>query len=200
MSSPPTDPAEVRIRQEVKRELRTRLGAVRGALPRSACEVRSKRITDRVIELPSFARAATVLCFSSVRNEVRTRGIQDAAWRVGKRVALPRVVDEDLSLLEVRPNTELVAGAFGVPEPPRSSDPIEPGDVDLAMIPALAVDPRGYRIGYGGGYYDRLLPRLTKARSCALAFDFQLVAEVPELEFDAPVDIVVTDARVIHVD
>ena len=62
----------------------------------------------------------------------------------------------------------------------------------------MAVDPRGYRIGYGGGYYDRLLPQLDNARSCALAFDFQLIVEVPELPIDVPVDIVVTDERVIE--
>ena len=60
------------------------------------------------------------------------------------------------------------------------------------------MDPRGYRIGYGGGYYDRLLPQLTNACSCAVAFDFQLIVEVPELPIDVPVDIVVTDERVIE--
>ena len=63
---------------------------------------------------------------------------------------------------------------------------------------ALAVDPRGYRIGYGGGYYDRLLPQLQNALSCAVVYDFQLVAEVPELPFDVTVDLIVTDAQVIR--
>lgn len=66
------------------------------------------------------------------------------------------------------------------------------------MIPALAVDPRGYRIGYGGGYYDKLIPALHSARTCAVAYDFQLIAEVLELPFDVAVDLIVTDARVMR--
>ena len=86
-----------------------------------------------------------------------------------------------------------------IPEPARDAPRIEPGEIELALIPALAVDPRGYRIGYGGGYYDRLIPRLSKACTCALAYDFQLISEVPELHFDVAVELVVTDARVIRV-
>ena len=62
----------------------------------------------------------------------------------------------------------------------------------------MAVDSRGYRIGYGGGYYDRLIPRLKRACTCAVAYDFQLISEVPELPFDVAVNLVVTDARVIR--
>jgi 5-formyltetrahydrofolate cyclo-ligase len=116
----------------------------------------------------------------------------------GKRVALPRVVDDALVLHLVERDTELVEGAFSVPEPPRDAPRLQPSDVDFALIPALAVDPRGHRIGYGGGYYDRLLPALPTATTCALAYDFQLIAEVPAAPFDVAVDLIVTDARVIR--
>ncbi len=65
-------------------------------------------------------------------------------------------------------------------------------------FPRWRVDPRGYRIGYGGGYYDKLIPRLANACTCAVAYDFQLISEVPELPFDVAVDLVVTDERVIR--
>jgi 5-formyltetrahydrofolate cyclo-ligase len=85
-----------------------------------------------------------------------------------------------------------------VPEPAETATQIQPEDVDFALVPALAVDPRGYRIGYGGGYYDKLIPRLSEACTCVVAYDFQLISEVRELAFDVPVDLVVTDARVIR--
>jgi len=116
-----------------------------------------------------------------------------------KRVGLPRVVDDDLVLHLIDLETELEPGAFSVPEPPEHSAVLSPQEVDFALVPALAIDPRGHRIGYGGGYYDKLLPRLLGAKTCAVAYDFQLIAEVPELPFDRTVDLVVTDDRVLRI-
>ena len=190
--------AEVVLRQRAKLALRKQLRAVRAALPESACESRSKEIAHRVLQLPELRDAKTVLAFASIRNEVQTEPIIEALHRANKRVALPRVVDERLVLHLIAPDTELIEGAFSVPEPPTDAPIIEPADLEFAMVPALAVDPRGYRIGYGGGYYDKLLPSLPDACTCAIAYDFQLIPEVPELPFDATVDVIVTDARVIR--
>ncbi|MDH3199302.1 MAG: 5-formyltetrahydrofolate cyclo-ligase [Myxococcales bacterium] len=198
MSRRRTDTSEEQIRHQVKAELRKRMRSVRGALPVSACETRSAEIAKRVVGLEGFESAKTILAFSSIRCEVRTQAIMQAAWTAGKQVALPRVVENDLHLHRIGVDTELVEGAFGVPEPPEEAPRISTETVDFAIVPALAVDLRGYRIGYGGGYYDRLLPLLKNAQSCALAFDFQLIAEVPELPIDIPVDIVVTDQRVFE--
>ena len=172
---------------------------VRGALPESACEARSKAILQRIAALPELKNATTILSFASIRNEVRTRPIMESAWAAGKRVVLPRVLGEELCLHIVDSETALADGAYSVPEPPHDAETIEPTEIDFALVPALAVDPRGFRIGYGGGYYDELLPRLPNACTCALAYDFQLISEVPELPFDAAVDLVVTDERLIRV-
>ena len=190
--------AEHELRRRAKLSLRNQLRTVRAALPASACDARSAEIAKRVLALPELERATTVLAFASIRNEVRTRPIIEAMHSAGKRVVLPRVVEDGLVLHLVEPGDEFVDGAFSVPEPRREAPQIEPSEVEFALVPALAVDPRGYRIGYGGGYYDKLLPALRGARTCVLAYDFQLVAEVPELPFDAAVDLVVTDARVIR--
>jgi 5-formyltetrahydrofolate cyclo-ligase len=171
---------------------------VREALPDSACDARSAEIAKRLLALAELERAETVLAFASIRNEVRTQTSMQAAWAAGKRVALPRVVGDELQLHLVASDTVLVEGAFSVPEPPETATRVQPDEVDFALVPALAVDPRGYRIGYGGGYYDKLIPRLGHACTCALAYDFQLIAEVPDLPFDVAVDLVVTDERVIR--
>jgi 5-formyltetrahydrofolate cyclo-ligase len=190
--------AEIDLRHRAKQALRVRMRTVREALPKLSCDARSAEITKRLFALAEIERARTILAFASIRNEVRTRPSMEAAWASGKRVALPRVVGDELQLHIVDCETALVAGAFSVPEPPEEAPRIPPADVDFALVPALAVDPRGYRIGYGGGYYDKLIPRLENARTCALAYDFQLIAEVPELPFDIAVDLVVTDERVIR--
>ena len=198
MSADEPEHAETDLRHRAKQALRARMRTVREALPKLSCDARSAEITKRLFTLAEIERAKTILTFASIRNEVRTRSSMEAAWASGKRVALPRVVGDELQLHIVDSETVLVAGAFSVPEPPEEAPRIPPADVDFAMVPALAVDPRGYRIGYGGGYYDKLIPRLENARTCALAYDFQLIAEVPELPFDVAVDLVVTDERVIR--
>ena len=90
------------------------------------------------------------------------------------------------------------SGAMRVPEPPEDAARIEASEVDLVIVPALALDERGARIGYGAGYYDQLLPQLQRAVRIGVVFDFQLVAEVPETEGDERVDLVVTDERIIE--
>lgn len=198
MSIGEAEHAEAELRQRTKQALRKQMRAVRAALPASACDARSAAITKRLFTLPELDAASTLLAFASVRNEVRTGPSLKAAWAAGKRVALPRVVGDELCLQLITAETPLTEGPFAIPEPPESSARIEPDEVDFALVPALAVDPRGYRIGYGGGYYDRLIPQLSKACSCAVAYDFQLISEVPELPFDVEVDLVVTDERLIR--
>ncbi len=198
MSTRGSGDADAELRRRAKQALRRRMRAVRDTLPASACERRSAQIAERLAGLEELVAARTLLAFSSIRNEVKTRPSIEAAWSAGKRVALPRVVGDELELRLVEPDTALIEGAFSVPEPPDSAAPLAPSEVDFAWIPALAVDPRGYRIGYGGGYYDRLLPKLHDACVCVVAYDFQLISEVPEQPFDVKVDLVVTDERVIR--
>ncbi|MBW2510242.1 MAG: 5-formyltetrahydrofolate cyclo-ligase [Deltaproteobacteria bacterium] len=190
--------AEHELRRRAKLALRKQMRAVRATLPAAACEARSSEIAKRVLALPEIEAATIVLAFASIGNEVRTGPIIEGARRAGKRIALPRVVEDELFLHAVEPDTTLVEGAFGVPEPSKDAPSIRASDVEFALIPALAVDPDGYRIGYGGGYYDRLLPSLIRASTCTIAYDFQLITEVPKLPFDAAVDLIVTDARVIR--
>ena len=199
MSDNETEHAQSLLRQRAKLALRNRMRMVREAIPSSACEARSAEIAKRLLLLEEFDRASTVLAFAPIRNEVRTRSSMQAAWAAGKHVALPRVVEDELTLRRVDAQTVLIEGAFGVSEPPEDTPSVEASEVDFALVPALAVDPRGYRIGYGGGYYDRLIPQLRNARTCVVAYDFQLISEVPELPFDVAVDLVVTDERVIRV-
>jgi 5-formyltetrahydrofolate cyclo-ligase len=198
VSASETEHADRQLRQRAKQALRNQMRMVRGALPEATCELRSAEIRKRLFGIAELERAATVLAFASIGNEVHTRPIIEEAWSTGKRVALPRVQGEELCLHLIDSETSLAPGAFSVPEPAADCAGIAPAEIDFALIPALALDPRGYRIGYGGGYYDRLIPRLSNACTCGVAYDFQLISEVPDLPFDASVDLVITDSHLIR--
>lgn len=201
MTQYPSRAPEEALRAKVKSEIRYRVRQVRKALPAEARAERSGRIHERLFERPEWQRARTVLLFASMRTEVDTGPIERRARAEGKVVACPRMT-EDLKELDVRMWEEgVVPYAQGrlAPEPPPDAPPCPLDTIDLVVVPAVALDPRGARIGYGAGLYDRLLPRVPRAVRVAVAFDFQLVAEVPETEGDQRVHVVLTDQRTIEV-
>ena len=187
------------IRAGVKAEIRTRRRASRRALPPDARERRSHVIAQRVMSLDEWRDAATILAFVSKRTEVQTGSLVEHAWRAGKRVATTRVSPEgdDLTLHLWASGDELEDSGMRFRQPLASAERVAEESVDLVLVPALAVDERGHRIGYGKGFYDRLLPRLTSALRVALVFDFERVAEVPDRAGDEPVDVIVTDEHVV---
>jgi 5-formyltetrahydrofolate cyclo-ligase len=135
-------------------------------------------VTAAIQDAPEWRRAGSVLLYRSVAPEFSTVGLANGAWRLGKRVLFPRVAGDGLGLHEVRGWQELRPGAFGIPEPIAACPEVLPVEAELAIIPALAWDRAGRRLGRGGGHYDRLLPRLEGLR-WGVGFDVQLVEEVP---------------------
>jgi 5-formyltetrahydrofolate cyclo-ligase len=197
--SDPTPEQELGLRAGMKAELRTRMRAIRGAIPKAARAARAAAITERLLALPAFESAGMVAVFDALRAEVDLRAFDEKCVERGKTLCLPRVDFDagELVLHRWAPGEPLIEGAYGVHEPPATAEVIDPAAVDLVICPALAVDARGHRIGYGGGYYDRLLARAPQAFACAVAFDFQLIAEAPAMPGDVAVGALVTDARVM---
>lgn len=194
------DSPDDQLRDGMKAEIRQRRRSVRRAMPHEARLARSSAICRRIIELPEWESARTVLAFVSMRTEVQTQEAVEAARAAGKRVAAPRMAPDftDLEVVEWRAEDTLEESGQMFLQPPPSAPYVPYDEIDLVIVPALAADERGYRIGYGKGYYDRLLPKLPRALRAAVIFDFELVAEVPERPYDAPVDVVVTDARTLR--
>jgi 5-formyltetrahydrofolate cyclo-ligase len=192
------DATLARLRGHAKRELRTRMRAVRRVLPRSACELRTSAATTRLLELPEFARARCVLGFHAIHKELDPAALLARAAELGKRVALPRVHDSGLSLHLYQPGDVLEESGFGTLDPSPDAPLVEPTEVDLVLVPGLAFDARGHRIGYGRAFYDRLLPTLLGAFRVGVAYDFQVLPELPNEEHDVPVHCVVSDARVLR--
>lgn len=196
----PSPAEEALLRARIKQEIRTRRLAVRKALPREARWQRSEAICERLTALPEWSAAGTVLAFVSMRTEVQTAPAVERAWAEGKRVATTRMnpTFDDVELRTWCHGDELEESGMMFMQP-LSTTPVVPEDeVDLVIVPALAVDARGHRIGFGKGFYDRLLPRLARAVRVAVVFDFEIIAEVPERAGDERVDVIVTDAQLIR--
>lgn len=195
------DDPELPLKVRLKRELRRRRVPLRQAMKASSRQDRSRLIGERVTQLPVWSQAKCVLAFVSMPSEVQTQPLVDAARKAGKQVCAPVLApgSPDLSLSVWDPDADLVESPLGFRMPPPSAPTVADTQVDLVLVPALAIDQSGYRLGYGKGYYDRLLPRLSRAFRVGLVFDFELMTELPRTPWDVPVHAVVTDTRTLRV-
>lgn len=203
---PPFKATEVaELAEAAKQELRKRMRAVRAAHPAEALLLRSQRLVTLASALPEFQAAGSVALFFPLleRKEVDLRGLDAEARRRGKRVYYPFLEqrgDTLVSGLRLTASLDDLAQR-GQPfhEPPPQAAQAARGDVDLIFVPALAVAPSGHRLGYGAGFYDSLLPDVRPpARALVVAYDFQLLVELPTLPHDVACDAVVTDARTLN--
>jgi len=174
---------------------------LRASLPPEARQARSEAIAAALVALDAWQTAGTVALFASLSDEVDTGPLLAAARATGKRVVLPVVPEAPGPLVwRLAVDAEGVAtpretNAWGIDEPDATAPTVDPGEIDLVVVPALVVDPRGHRVGYGRAYYDQSLPTLTRALRVVVGYEFQLLAEVPAEAHDVPGDHVVTDQR-----
>jgi 5-formyltetrahydrofolate cyclo-ligase len=200
---PPFDASQVsQLTEAAKVQLRKRMRALRTAHPAEALKIRSRAVVERALTLPAFAAARGVALFFPMedRKEIDLRELDAEARRHGKRVYYPFLEqrgDALVSGLRLSASLdELAERGQRFLEPPPDALEAARGDVDLVFVPALAVAPSGHRLGYGAGFYDSLLPDVCPpAKAIAVAYDFQLLVEVPILPHDVACDFVLTDAR-----
>lgn len=181
--------------------LRQRVYELRESMDDSEVVARSRLIIDQLVSLPEYRRAATIMPYASFRNEVGTSSLIESALAAGKTVVLPVTIRKPrgLSVRKITSLDQLVAGAYGILEPPDDADSVSPACIDLVIVPGIAFDREGNRLGYGAGYYDTFLSELGKTTICvALAFDAQIVDHIPTHSGDRPVRIVVTESRIIR--
>jgi len=191
--------AELALRARAKQELRKRMRDLRRVLPSEACATRSAAICERLQALPELGRASVVVGYVAFRKEADPTAVLRSAEAAGKLVGLPRVQpDGTLELHRYASGDALVENGYGITEPDEHAARIAPERVSLVIVPTLAVDATGHRIGYGQGFYDRLLPRLSAAFKVAIAYDFQLLAETPNMPGDVAVDCVITDKQALR--
>ena len=181
----------------LKNELRARAHASRRGQPDK--EKVSGTICRRYAQLPEYQAADTVMCYVHVRDEVRTYQFLETAVGRDKRIVIPYCVADDLKLFILEDMNELTAGHFGILEPDerlrsRQQKHLEPEQLDLVMVPGVAFDTSGGRLGHGRGYYDRLLVDVRPdTRLAALAFECQLFPKIPMGPRDVYMDLVITE-------
>lgn len=183
--------------KRAKRRLRREILERRDVIADGDRVARGARAVERLLALPEVIAARAVMAFWSFGSEVATDPLIGALHERGATVALPRIEDGDLVAIGFAPGDPTRTTSFGAREP-LGDDAIPPAELDVVVVPGVAFDVRGRRVGYGAGYYDRFLRR-TDAFTVGLGFDLQVVdGDVPAGAFDLPIDAVVTEERTIR--
>ncbi|HJV65544.1 MAG TPA: 5-formyltetrahydrofolate cyclo-ligase [Geomonas sp.] len=181
-----------------KGTLRTVTLAKRRALAPEQVAQKSLALQKRFLELPEFQQARTVALYAPVHGEVDTAFLAAEALGAGKTVLYPAVTGDDLEFRRARSLAELVPGRFRIPEP--AGEPCRIAEADIIVVPGVAFDCCGRRIGYGKGYYDRSLHLLEgSGKLVGFCYDFQLVEEIAGEPHDVTMDLIVTELRVVRV-
>ena len=158
---------------------------------------KSLQILERFRQLSAYKDASLLLAYVDAKREVETRLLMRCAWDDGKKVAVPRVDgDGIMHFYYLRSLKDLEPGAFGIMEPRADCRICEPEE-GLLLMPGVAFDEQGHRVGYGGGYYDRYLEKHPHLIHIALAFEFQIFPEVPSEKHDICPDLIVTENRIL---
>lgn len=182
-----------------KHDARLRGRTARQGVPAEDRPLLAAAAAERLLALPEITAARTVLAYSATPEEIDPARAVAALRERGVIVALPRVTGpERLTLHRADDERALVEGPFGLLEPSEDSPAVAPEDIDVAIVPGVAFDGMCRRIGHGGGYYDRLLGMMGRALTVGLAFDGQVLAEVPCEEHDVRVDVLVTPTRTLR--
>ena len=191
-----TDPSD-RLKR-AKRTLRRAVIARRDAVPETERAAWSLAIAERVDGHPETRRARSAMLFWSFGSEVDTAPLIERVVAEGKAVALPRIEGSDIEPVAFVPGHPTTETSFGAMEPAEGRV-LDPSELDVIVVPGVAFDRAGNRLGFGAGYYDRFLPR-TRADVAAVAIGFalQVVPEVPAGRTDRRVDAIVTEAEVIR--
>jgi len=189
--------------QEKKRQIRDDISKILKELSENDIKKKTKQIHDRLFEFANFMEAKIPLLYVNFGSEVSTWDIIKRAYRYNKVVVLPLFGKEKYNVKMMKidnPDTDLIPGAKDILEPnPEKCQSVPMNCIDIALIPSVALDEKGGRIGSGDGYYDRLIPKLPiTARKVALAMEYQIIQQVPMTSHDKYVDIIITEERIIY--
>lgn len=187
---------------EAKAQLRLRLLAQRSGLPQAEIQRKSQAIAVHVGAVASFCTSQTIMLYLALPHEVQTIWLVREARRRAKRVVVPVVRGADLVAVELPDDlARLRQGAYGILEPLETAPSVAPEALQCILVPGVAFDRRGGRLGYGRGYYDRFLRRVPARTRCyGLAFALQMVPRVPQMPHDIRMHGVVTERGVLPVD
>ena len=172
-------------KQELRRTIRER----KRAMTEEEIVERSNALAEKFYNSPAYQAASTIYGYLPYNQEVRTVPMLQRALDDGKRVAVPKVYGDEMRFIYLEDLTQVSKGYAGIPEP-IADVPVAEDKQALVLMPGLAFDPQGHRIGYGGGFYDKFLAKEPHHPTLALCYEFQMQAHLDTEEFDIPVDTV----------
>lgn len=172
-----------------KKALRSQIRQQKRSMTPEDIESRSRVLTELFLQTPQYRDAECIYGYLPYNQEVLTWELLTKAMADGKRIAVPKVFGDEMRFLYITDFSQAAKGYCGIPEPV-ADEPVAREPDALVLMPGLAFDRQGGRIGYGGGFYDRFLDEEPEHPTVALCYDFQMVEEVPTEEFDKKVDLV----------
>ena len=172
-----------------KKELRRTIRERKRAMTEEEIVSRSEKLGQLFAQSEAYKAAKTIYGYLPYNQEVRTVPMLEQALKDGKRVAVPKVYGDEMKFLYLDDLTQVEKGYAGIPDP-IADGTVADDDTALVLMPGLAFDPAGHRIGYGGGFYDKFLAAEPNHPTLALCYEFQMLPELHTEEHDIPVDTV----------
>lgn len=172
-----------------KKELRAHIRAQKRAMTEAEIVEKSEKLGELFTASPLYQQAKTIYGYLPYNQEVRTTPMLERAQKDGKRVAVPKVMGDEMIFIYLDDLTNVEKGYSGIPEPVENF-PVADDPHALVLMPGLAFDPQGHRIGYGGGFYDKFLAAEPEHPTLALCYDFQMLDHLETDSYDIPVDCV----------
>ncbi len=194
--------ANIEIEKQ-KSSLRKRILALRRAQSLSDIEKKSGDVRRKLSTFVPFCQAETILFYLAMKDEVQTEKIIEECLQKGKRVVAPLIDWQRKEILpsEIKDLTkDIEIGILEIPQPKNNLySPFSPANIDMVIVPGVAFNRKGNRLGFGGGFYDRFLGKLSdRIKLVALAFELQLVGNVPSQSHDIAADYIITERRIIN--
>ena len=183
-----------------KSEIRKRLLGLRDSLSTEEITAGSGEIVTRLMRIEEIRKASSLMVYVSFGSEVVTDDLIRWGWGEGKRIVVPfcRPEGREMTACRIDGFDELEKGHYGIRAPMVGRlRPVPSGEIDVVLVPAVAFDRQGYRVGYGGGYYDRFLPGCPQAAKIGAAFACQIIEEIPVGPYDVAMDCIVTEEEIL---
>ena len=175
---------------EEKKALRAKIRTLKRAMTLEEIEERSAKLVEKFLASEAYKNAKTIYGYMPYNQEVRTTKALEQALKDGKTLALPKVYGERMDFIVVTDLNQVEEGYCGIPEPIHDG-PLATDETALVLMPGLAFDPEGHRMGYGGGFYDKFLESEPNHPTLALCYEFQMMAHLDVEAHDIPVDEVI---------
>lgn len=179
-----------------KNELRLKMKSSFASLSREEYSNLNHNLSENLFKLEIIKKAKNIMIYYSIRKEVATVSLIGLLLKLGKTVALPVCTPEmDLNAAVISDLGQLQPAPHGLMEPGSEAALLDNNEIELVVVPGVAFDEKGYRLGHGAGYYDRFLSKVSNGFKLGLAYDFQLVPQVPVERHDIAMDAILTPTR-----